>query len=155
MRHCRVSIDEVSAGTGTSGTGCSRRRKKKNNRRRNALQIRSPKHRSEKREEKKIASTQGEGRKLAGDGGAVLLVGWRGRRKRRQKCGRSIFLFFFFFPTPSPPPPRQGFRPKVASAKAKSPQRHAKGLANPWAWDGMAIGARASLANHRVSLSKP
>ncbi|KAL7932449.1 hypothetical protein V8C35DRAFT_75651 [Trichoderma chlorosporum] len=101
MRHCRVDRRD-SAGTGTSGKQDSRRRKKENNRRRAANQ--SPKHRSEKREVKIIASTQGEGGKLAGDGGAVLLVGWRGRREEAAKLWAMYFFFFFS----SLPPHRHG-----------------------------------------------
>lgn len=106
MRHCRVSIDEVSAGTGTSGTGCSRRRKKKNNRRRNALQseVRSTGARREKRRKLQAPKARGESWLAT----AVPCCLWAGEEEERggKSVGEVFFFFSFFFPLP--PPHRHG-----------------------------------------------
>ncbi|KAL7905679.1 hypothetical protein GGI35DRAFT_132161 [Trichoderma velutinum] len=135
----------VSAGTGTSGTGFSTKKKKIID---DALQIRvrSTGARREKRRKLQAPKARGE-------------VGWRRRCRvacgleRKKKEAAKVWAMYFFF---TPSPHRHGKASgQSARVQKPSPQRHANSLANPWAWDGMAIGARASLANHRVSLSKP
>ncbi|KAL6815984.1 hypothetical protein GGI42DRAFT_120958 [Trichoderma sp. SZMC 28013] len=141
-------------GFGGHGTGFSTKKKKKN-RRRNALQIRVRSTGARREKRRKLQAPKARGGSWLAT--AVPCCLWAGEEEERGGKSVGDVFFFFLFHFFSLPPPTATARLQATSCQCKSqvPQRHAKGLANPWAWDGMAIGARASLANHRLSLSKP